>query len=84
MGGRRKMYDTTMGWRFINKKLQEQYGTDAMPKTAENLAEELSISREDQDRFAFWSQAKAAAAQQDGRLAGEICPVTVPQRKRIL
>jgi acetyl-CoA acyltransferase len=77
-----KMYDSTMGWRFINKKLQEQYGTDVMPKTAENLAAEMSISREDQDRFAAWSQAKAAAAQQDGRLAGEICSVTVPQRKK--
>ncbi len=77
-----KMYDSTMGWRFINKKLQAQYGTDVMPKTAENLAVEMSISREDQDRFALWSQAKAAAAQQDGRLAAEICAVTVPQRKK--
>lgn len=77
-----KMYDTTMGWRFINKKLDGQYGTDPMPKTAENLAEEFSISREDQDQFAFWSQEKAAAAQQDGRLAGEICPVSIPQRKK--
>jgi 3-oxoadipyl-CoA thiolase len=75
------MYDTTMGWRFINRKLDRQFGTDVMPKTAENLAEEYSISREDQDRFACWSQAKAAAAQQDGRLAGEICPVSIPQRK---
>ncbi len=81
-GRTQTMYDTTMGWRFINKKLDQQYGTDVMPKTAENLAEEFSISREDQDRFAFWSQAKAAAAQQDGRLAGEICPVSVPQRKQ--
>jgi len=76
------MYDSTMGWRFINPKLQEQYGTDVMPKTAENLAEEYDISREDQDRFAFWSQTKAAAAQADGRLAGEICAVTVPRRKQ--
>jgi 3-oxoadipyl-CoA thiolase len=76
-----KMYDTTMGWRFINRKLDQQYGTDPMPKTAENLAEEYAISREDQDRFAFWSQSKAATAQQDGRLASEICPVSVPQRK---
>jgi 3-oxoadipyl-CoA thiolase len=81
-GRTQEMYDSTMGWRFINKKLQEQYGTDPMPKTAENLAEDHSISREDQDRFAFWSQAKAASAQQDGRLAGEICPVAVPQRKK--
>ena len=77
-----RMYDTTMGWRFVNKKLDGQYGTDPMPKTAENLAEEYSISREDQDQFTFWSQAKAAAAQQDGRLAGEICPVSVPQRRK--
>jgi 3-oxoadipyl-CoA thiolase len=81
-GRSQQMYDTTMGWRFINQKLQQHYGTDVMPKTAEHLAEERSISREDQDRFAFWSQAKAAAAQQDGRLAGEICPVSVPQRKK--
>jgi 3-oxoadipyl-CoA thiolase len=77
-----KMYDTTMGWRFINRKLNEQYGTDPMPKTAENLAEEYAISREDQDHFAYWSQAKAAAAREDGRLGREICPVSVPQRKR--
>jgi 3-oxoadipyl-CoA thiolase len=77
-----EMFDTTMGWRFINKRLQEQYGTDPMPKTAENLASEHAISREDQDQFALWSQAKAAAAQGDGRLAGEICPVSVPQRKK--
>ena len=81
-GRAQTLQDTTMGWRFINKKLDAQYGTETMPKTAENLAEEFSISREDQDSFAFWSQAKAAAAQQDGRLAGEICPVTVPQRKK--
>jgi 3-oxoadipyl-CoA thiolase len=77
-----KMYDTTMGWRFVNPKLDRQYGTDVMPQTAENLAVEMSISREDQDRFAFWSQAKAAAARQDGRLAAEICPVSVSRRKQ--
>ena len=77
-----QMYDTTMGWRFINTKLDAKYGTDPMPKTAENLAEQYAISREDQDRFAFWSQAKTAAAQEDGRLAGEICPVSIPQRKK--
>jgi len=77
-----KMYDTTMGWRFINKKLDSEYGSDVMPQTAENLADEMSISREDQDRFALWSQEKAAAAQQDGRLAREITPVSVPQRKK--
>jgi 3-oxoadipyl-CoA thiolase len=77
-----KMYDTTMGWRFINKKLDAQYGSDVMPQTAEHLAEEHSISREDQDRFALWSQQKAAAAQQAGSLAAEITPVSVPQRKK--
>ncbi len=77
-----KMYDTTMGWRFVNKKMETQYGTDVMPQTAENLAEEMSISREDQDQFALWSQQKAAAAQEDGRLAREITPVSVPQRKK--
>jgi acetyl-CoA acyltransferase len=81
-GRAQQMHDTTMGWRFINQKLQQQYGTDVMPKTAEHLAEERSISREEQDRFACWSQAKAAVAQQDGRLAGEICSVSVPQRKK--
>ena len=77
-----QMYDSTMGWRFINKKLHQLYGTDPMPKTAENLAEEYAISREDQDRFALWSQTKAAAAQQDGRLSDEICTVSIPQRKK--
>jgi 3-oxoadipyl-CoA thiolase len=77
-----KMYDTTMGWRFVNDRLDARYGTDVMPQTAENLAEEMSISREDQDRFALWSQKKAAAAQQDGRLAREIVPVSVAQRKK--
>jgi len=81
-GRTQKMEDTTMGWRFINPKMEEQYGTDPMPRTAENLAEEHGISREDQDQFAFWSQAKAAAAQADGRLAGEICAVSVPRRKQ--
>ena len=80
-GRTQSMYDTTMGWRFINRKLDAQYGTDVMPQTAENLAVEHAISREDQDKFAFWSQEKAAAAMQDGRLAGEITPVTIPQRK---
>lgn len=81
-GRAQEMYDTTMGWRFVNKKMEATYGTDAMPQTAENLASELSISREDQDRFALWSQEKAAAAQRDGRLAREITPVSVAQRKK--
>jgi acetyl-CoA acyltransferase len=76
-----KMFDTTMGWRFINKKLDREYGTESMPETAENLASEFSISREDQDRFALWSQIKAANAQQDGRLSDEISPLAIPQRK---
>jgi len=81
-GRAQTMYDTTMGWRFINKKLDAEYGSEVMPQTAENLAVEKSISREDQDKFALWSQEKAAAAQQDGRLAGEITPVSVPRRKQ--
>jgi acetyl-CoA acyltransferase len=75
------MYDTTMGWRFINGQMDKLYGTEAMPKTAENLAVDYQISREDQDRFALWSQTKAANAQKDGRLASEIVAVNIPQRK---
>ena len=67
-GRSQTMYDTTMGWRFINKKLDAEYGSEVMPQTAENLADEKSISREDQDKFALWSQEKAAAAQK-GRQA---------------
>lgn len=73
--------DTTMGWRFINKKLDKMYGTDVMPQTAENLATELNISREDQDKFALWSQQKAAAAIAAGQTAAELVAVTIPQRK---
>jgi len=76
-----EMYDTTIGWRFVNPRLDARYGTESMPETAENLACEFAISREDQDRFALASQQKAAAAQADGRLAREIIPVSVPQRK---
>ena len=76
-----ELFDTTMGWRFINKKMDENYGTESMPQTAENLAREFSISREDQDHFAHWSQTKAALAQQQGYLAEEIVSVNVPQRK---
>ena len=76
-----QMHDTTIGWRFVNPRLDEQYGTASMPDTAENLAAEFGIAREDQDRFALWSQEKAAAAQADGRLAEEITSVTVPRRK---
>jgi acetyl-CoA acyltransferase len=75
------MFDTTLGWRFVNARMQERYGIDSMAETAENLTEEFRISREDQDRFAVRSQQKAAAAQADGRLPAEIVPVPVPQRK---
>lgn len=76
-----KMENSTFGWRFVNKKLHEMYGTDAMGVTAENLAEMYNITREDQDQFAYWSQMKAAQAQADGILAEEIIPVVMPQRK---
>ena len=76
-----KMYDSSFGWRFINPKLQQMYGTDAMGETAENLVEIYKISREDQDAFALNSQMKAAAAQNSGRLAKEIVAVEIPQRK---
>ncbi len=76
-----QMFDTTMGWRFVNRQFKQQFGTDSMPETAENLAKAFSISREDQDQFALWSQHKAAGAQADGRLAEEITPVRIPQRK---
>ena len=76
-----EMYDTTIGWRFVNPKMKHAYGDDTMPSTAENVAQEFQISREDQDAFAVRSQAKAAAAQANGRLAAEIVPVTIPQRK---
>ena len=75
------VYDTTIGWRFINPQMQRLYGTDSMPETAENVAAEYKVSRADQDAFALRSQEKAAKAQGDGRLAREIEPVSVPQRK---
>lgn len=76
-----ELYDTTIGWRFVNEKMKAAHGTDSMPETAENLAAQFVISRADQDKFALWSQEKAAAAQKDGRMAQEIIPVTIPQRK---
>jgi 3-oxoadipyl-CoA thiolase len=76
-----EMYDTTIGWRFVNPKMRDAYGDDTMPSTAENVAQEWQVSREDQDAFAVRSQDKAAAAQENGRLAAEIVPVTLPQRK---
>ncbi len=76
-----QMHDSSFGWRFINKKMHEMYGTEGMGQTAENLVDLYNISREDQDQFAFWSQMKAANAQQSGRLSKEIIPVKIPQRK---
>jgi acetyl-CoA acyltransferase len=76
-----QMFDSSFGWRFINPKMQEMYGTDAMGQTAENLAEMHQINRADQDQFALWSQQKAAKAQSNGRLAKEITAVKIPQRK---
>jgi 3-oxoadipyl-CoA thiolase len=76
-----EMYDTTIGWRFVNKKLRDEFGIDSMPETAENVAEDHQVTREEQDRFAAESQRRAAAAQANGRLAAEIVPVTIPQRK---
>lgn len=76
-----KMHDSSFGWRFINKKMQSLYGTEGMGSTAENLVELYNISRADQDQFAYWSQMKATQAQASGRLAEEIVPVSIPQRK---
>ena len=75
------VYDTTIGWRFINKLMKETYGVDAMPDTAENVATDYKIEREAQDRMAYNSQMRAVAAIQAGHLAREICPVTIPQKK---
>lgn len=79
--GTTEMHDSTFGWRFINPKMEEMYGTDGMGTTAENVVEMHNISREDQDKFAAWSQQKAGAARDSGRLAKEIIPVEIPQRK---
>jgi acetyl-CoA acyltransferase len=76
-----EIYDTTIGWRFINPLIKQQYGVDSMPETGENVAADFNVSREDQDAFALRSQKKAAAAQANGRLAQEIVPVTIPKRK---
>lgn len=75
------VYDTTIGWRFVNKLMEKLYGIDSMPETAENVAEDYNISREDQDAFALRSQQKTKIAQENGRLAQEIVPVVIPQRK---
>jgi len=76
-----EIYDTTIGWRFVNKLMKSQYGVDSMPETAENVAADFNISRQDQDQMALRSQQKAAAAQAEGRFDDEIVPVVIPQRK---
>ncbi len=76
-----EVHDTTIGWRFVNKLMKAQYGVDSMPETAENVAEDFEINRADQDAFALRSQANAGAAMESGRLAREIVPLTIPQRK---
>ncbi|NQZ87723.1 MAG: 3-oxoadipyl-CoA thiolase [Colwellia sp.] len=76
------MYDTTLGWRFVNKLMEKQYGVDSMPETAENVAEQFNIDRASQDAFAFESQQRAAKAQAEGIFAQEIVPVIIPQRKK--
>lgn len=78
---RAEIYDTTIGWRFVNRAMHNAYGTDSMPETAENVAADFGISRADQDAFALRSQTRAIAAIESGRLAREIAPVTIPQRK---
>lgn len=77
-----QMHDSSFGWRFVNAKMEELYGTHSMGQTAENLVELYGISREDQDKFAYWSQTKAAKARESGRLAEEIVAVAIPQRKK--
>lgn len=76
-----EIYDTTIGWRFVNPLMKAQYGVDSMPETGENVAQEFGVSRQAQDEFAVRSQDKAVAAQKTGRLAKEIVPVTIPQKK---
>ena len=76
-----EMYDTTIGWRFVNKRLKAAYGVDSMPETAENVAAQFGVSRADQDKFAAESQTRAAAAQASGRLSAEITPVTIAPSK---
>jgi acetyl-CoA C-acetyltransferase len=77
-----QIYDTTIGWRFPNKLMKQLYGTDSMPETAENVAVDYKVSREDQDRFALASQQKVARAQREGLFDDEIVPVTIPQSRR--
>jgi len=77
-----EIFDTTMGWRFVNKLMKQQYGIDSMPETAENVAEQYRINREDQDAFALRSQQKAASAEERNLFDDEIVPVTIPRRKQ--
>jgi acetyl-CoA acetyltransferase family protein len=81
-GRDQQLFDSSFGWRFINPKMEELYGVDPMGMTAENLAAMYAISREDQDKFAAWSQMKTAIAQQNGILAQEITPVLIPQKRK--
>lgn len=78
-----EIYDTTIGWRFVNKIMKSQFGVDSMPQTAENIAEQFNISRADQDAFAYRSQIKAAKAQSEGLFDIEITPVSIPQKKQV-
>lgn len=81
-GSDAKLYDSSFGWRFINPQMDKVYGTEGMGQTAENLVDKYGISREDQDKFAAWSQQKAAKALENGRLGEEVIPVEIPQRKK--
>ncbi len=80
-GRDQQLFDTSFGWRFINPKMKEQYGVDAMGETAENVAEKYKINKEDQDKFALWSQQKAARSQESGRFEKEIASLSIPQKK---
>ena len=79
-----RLYDTTIGWRFINKKMQEKFGVDSMPQTAENLAQKYKISREDQDQFAYESQRKYAEAKSENYFDDELMKIDIPIKKDIL
>ncbi|MGM0589652.1 MAG: 3-oxoadipyl-CoA thiolase [Bacteroidota bacterium] len=81
-GGGQQMYNTTFGWRFVNPKLDAEYGSESMGKTAENIVDQFGVNREDQDKFAAWSQQKAGKAIESGRMSKEIVPVEVPRRKQ--
>jgi acetyl-CoA acetyltransferase family protein len=80
-GRKMEVHDTTIGWRFVNKLMKERFGIDSMPETAENVAEEFNVSRDDQDAFAYRSQMRTKTAMENGTLAEEITPVSVPRRK---